>query len=207
MLQEYEILEIQPPAGVRPLSGGRFRNLWCLGEPTILNRRLFGIISARQIDSDLALKSADLLKPLGSLKEIAFIGGWHSPLEKEALKILLAEGASIVCCVSKSLGRFVPSAEVKHRVSQGEALLLTHCSPRAKRISREASMQRNELVMGLSTALLVLSAPAGSASLRLAQRALTKGKRILTPEHWVNSGLLAAGGLPATLENIIAALE
>jgi predicted Rossmann fold nucleotide-binding protein DprA/Smf involved in DNA uptake len=92
--------------------------------------------------------------------------------------------------------------ELGSRVSQGEALLLTHCSPKAKRVSRDASIRRNELVVGLATTLLVLSAPAGSASLKLAKTALRQGKPVLTPEHRMNKELLATRALPATFENI-----
>jgi predicted Rossmann fold nucleotide-binding protein DprA/Smf involved in DNA uptake len=172
-----------------------------------LTGKLLGIISARQIDPDLALKSSQLLKQLESLKEVAFIGGWHSPLEAEALRIILAQAAPIVFCISKSLSRFVPPIEFENRVSKAQWLLLTHCSPKAKRISRDASLRRNQLVVGLSVALLVLSAPEGSASLKLARSALRQGKPVVTPEHRMNKELLASGALPAVLENIQTALR
>ncbi|MBI1995899.1 MAG: DNA-processing protein DprA [Deltaproteobacteria bacterium] len=207
MVKEYEILEIRPPPGLESFFDGKPPTLWGLGEPAILERKLLGIISARQIDSDLALKSSQLLKQLAFLKEVSFISGWHSPLEEEALNILLAQEAAIVFCVPKSLNRFVPCAGVKDRVSQGEALLLTHCSPRAKRISRDASLRRNELVAVLAAALLVLSAPQGSASLKLAKSALRYGKPVLTPEHRMNKELLGCNALPATFDNIQAALR
>jgi predicted Rossmann fold nucleotide-binding protein DprA/Smf involved in DNA uptake len=207
MVQGYEILEIRPPTGLESFFAGKSPKLWGLGESAILERKLLGIISARQIDSDLALKSSQLLTQLASLKEVSFISGWHSPLEEEALNILLAQGASIVFCVPKSLNRFVPSAGVKHRVSQGEALLLTHCSPNAKRISRDASLRRNELIIVLAVCLLVLSAPQGSASLKLAKSALRHGKPVLTPEHRMNKELLGCSVLTATFDNIQAALR
>jgi predicted Rossmann fold nucleotide-binding protein DprA/Smf involved in DNA uptake len=207
MPQEYDISEVEPPTSVNSIFGTKPAKLWCCGEPAILNRRLLGIISARQIDSDLGLKSAQLLKRLGSLEEVGFVGGWHSPLEEEALRILLAQAAPIVFCIPKSLNRFVLPLEIKNRVSQGQVLLLTHCSPKAKRISRDASIRRNQLVIGLATALLVLAAPPGSASLKLAKSALRLGKSVLTPEHRMNEELLASDALPATFENIRIALE
>src|SRR5205807_259901 len=139
-----------------------------------------------QIDSDLALRSSQLLKQLASLEDVSFISGWHSPLEEEALRILLDQRAPIVFCVPKSLNRFIPPMGIKSRINHGEALLLTHCSPKAKRISRDASIRRNELVVGLSAALLVLSAPEGSTSLKLAKSALSQGKAVLAPEHRMN---------------------
>lgn len=181
--------------------------LWGVGNPEILNRPLLGILSARQIDPDLALESSLLLKQLASLDDFSFVGGWHSPLERQALRIVLRHEAPLVFCVAKALNRFVPSTEVEHRLKQGRALLLTHCTPKAKRISRGTSMRRNELILGLAKVLVVLSAPEGSASLKLARSALNLQKPVLTPVHPVNKTLLAIRALPATLANIQTALR
>lgn len=207
MHASFDILELKLPAGLDTSFDRKPSKLWYMGQSAILNGKLLGIISARKIDSDLALKTSQLLKQLAFLEDVSFISGWHSPLEEEALRILLVQPAPIIFCVPKSLYKFVPSAEVKNRISQGRALLLSHCSPKAKRITRDASVRRNQLVVSLAMAMLVLSAPEGSASLRLARTALSKGKPVLTPEHRINSGLLASSALPATLENIQAALQ
>jgi predicted Rossmann fold nucleotide-binding protein DprA/Smf involved in DNA uptake len=202
MVQESEILEICPPIGLESFFNGKPPKLWCSGEQAILNGKLLGIISARETDPDLAAKSADLLQQLPSLKEVSFVGGWHSPLEKEALRFLLGNSAQIIFCVAKSLQRFTPPADIENQLRQGQALLLTHCSPKAKRISREASVRRNKLVMRLARALLVLSAPAGSSSLELAKSALRWGKPVLTLEAGAHAKLLKCGALPASLENV-----
>ncbi|MGE5306567.1 MAG: DNA-processing protein DprA [Alphaproteobacteria bacterium] len=202
MVQESEILEIRSPVGLESFFNGKPPKLWCSGEQRILNGRLLGIISAREFHPDFALKSAQLLEQLVFLKDVSFIGGWHSPLEKEALRILSASSTQIVFCVAKSLQRFTPPLEVENQLRQGQALLLTHCGPKAKRISREASLRCNELVVGLSNALLVLSAPEGSRSLDLAKAALHCGKSVLTLDDRTNKELIARGALPASLENI-----
>ena len=206
MLAVSDLFEVTPPVDPVASFGGKRPKLWGAGDSTILKRRLLGIISARQIDSDLALKSSRLLEELGSLQEFAFVGGWHSPLEEEALRILLGQTATIVFCASKALNRFVLSADLDSGLRRGQILLLTHCGPNAKRISREASIRRNELVAGLAAVLLILSAPPGSASLSLAKSVLRRGTPIFTPEHSMNRDLLRCGALPAISENIRAAL-
>jgi predicted Rossmann fold nucleotide-binding protein DprA/Smf involved in DNA uptake len=202
-----EVREITAPSDLKSFFHGKPPSLWCRGDLTILNHKLLGIVSSRQIDSDLASESSQFLKQLGFMKDVSFVGGWHSPLEKEALRLLLAKEALIIVCTSKALHRFIPSIEVGSRVIKGQALLLTHCSPKAKRITRDASMRRNELVVELAKALLVLSAPEGSASLNLARSALRQGKTVHTLEHRLNKELLIAGAVPATLETIKEALR
>jgi predicted Rossmann fold nucleotide-binding protein DprA/Smf involved in DNA uptake len=204
VMKGFEICEIRPPASVTAFFSGKLTKIWGLGDSTILDRRLLGIISARQIESqsDPALKRSQLLKQLASSREAAFVGGWHSPLEEEALHILLAETAPIVFCIAKALNRFVLSVELENRVNQRQVLLLTHCGPKAKRITRDASIRRNQLVVALANALLVLSAPPGSATLNLAKSALRHGKPVCSPEHPLNKDLLACGALPATFDNL-----
>ncbi len=202
MLAGHDILDIKPPAGVDPFFKRKPQTLWCVGDPAILNGKLLGIISARKIDPDLALKTSQLLKQLASLGNVSFISGWHSPLEEEALNILLSHPVQLIFCVPKSLNRFVPGLDIENRISQGRALLLTHCSYRAKRITRDASLRRNHLVAGVGKGLLVLSAPAGSFSLRLAQKVIDLGRPVFTPRHRMNEGLFSSGALPATIENI-----
>ena len=73
--------------------------------------------------------------------------------------------------------------------------------------ARDASMRRNELVVQLAKALLVLSAPEGSASLNLARSALRQGKSVHTLEHRLNKDLLLAGAVPATPDTIKEALR
>jgi len=207
MVQDSEILQISPPTGLEPFFNGRPPKLWCSGEQSILNRKLLGIISAREFDTELAAKSAELLAQSVSLKDVSFIGGWHSPLEKQALRILSGNSAQMVFCVAKSLNRFIPPAEIDKQLRQGQALLLTHCSPKAKRISREASLRRNQLVVRLAKVLLVLSAPEASSSFELAKAALNYGNPVFTLEHDTNKELLQNGALPASLEGIQRALQ
>jgi predicted Rossmann fold nucleotide-binding protein DprA/Smf involved in DNA uptake len=203
----WDIRKVTPPTTGDGFFGGRPSRLWGVGDAALLNCPLLGIVSARQVDSDLAAKTAPLLEQLASLKDLAFIGGWHSPMEKEVLQILLQQEAKIVLCIAKSLDRFIPSIAIETRITEGKGLILTHCGPNAKRITRNASLRRNELIAELTKALLIVSAPEGSASLTLAESALRRGKPVLTLEHPINKELLADGALPATLDNFQNALS
>jgi predicted Rossmann fold nucleotide-binding protein DprA/Smf involved in DNA uptake len=201
-----EVFEISPLGNLAGFFRGNRPRLWGIGNAEILRRPLLALISSQQMERDLELMSLQLTQRLATSKNMTFISGWHSQLEQACLRMLLAEQASLVFCTAKALDRFKPSAELRHRVAQNKALLLTHCTPSAKRISRGASIRRNELVIGLAAALLVLSAPEGSASLNLARAALDAQKPVFTVDHPMNRKLLACGGSDATPERICAAL-
>jgi len=197
---------LEYPKGLNPFLDKQSSRLWYKGKCSILNGKLVGIVSARRIEPDLALKASEVVRELATL-EVGFISGWHSPLEEEALRILITRSARVIFCTAKSLDRFNPSPEVKDLVSQGRALLLTHCSPKAKRISRDASLRRNQLVVGLADGLVVLSAPEGSASFKLARLAVSLRKPVFAPPHPINARLLASGVVPATSESILKVLQ
>ena len=207
MIQGSDISKIVIPARVDLLAKGRPRALWAVGNSQILRRPLLALISARQIERDLAATSFLLIEQLAASKNIGFISGWHSQLEQECLRIVLTKQASLVFCTSKALDRFKPSAELKDLVAQNKALLLSHCTPNAKRISRGASIRRNELVIELAAVLLVLSAPEGSESLNLARAALDAGKPVFTIDHHMNRKLLDCSASVASFDSIFTALR
>lgn len=207
MIQASDISQIVLPARVNLFSKGQPRALWAVGNGQILRRPLLALISARQIEGDLAAISLQLIQKLAGSKNINFISGWHSQLERECLRIVLTGQASCVFCTSKALDRFKPSAELKELVAQNKVLLLSHCTPNAKRISRGASIRRNELVIELAAVLLVLSAPEGSESLNLARAALDAAKPVFTLDHHMNRKLLDCNASVASFDSIFAALR
>ena len=207
MIQASDISKIVLPARVNLLSKGQPRELWAVGNAQILRRPLLALISARQIECDLAVISLQIMQQLAASKNISFISGWHSQLEQNCLRIVLAEQAALVFCTAKALGRFKPSEKLKELVDQNKALLLTHCTPNAKRMSRGASIRRNELVIELAVVLLVLSAPEGSESLNLARAALNARKPVFTVDHHMNRKLLDCGASVASSDSIATALR
>jgi predicted Rossmann fold nucleotide-binding protein DprA/Smf involved in DNA uptake len=207
MIQASDISKIVLPARVNLLSKGQPRELWAVGNAQILRRPLLALISARQIECDLAVISLQIMQQLTASKNISFISGWHSQLEQKCLRIVLAEQAALVFCTAKALDRFKPSEKLKELVDQNKALLLTHCTPNAKRMSRGASIRRNELVIALAAVLLVPSAPEGSESLNLARAAVNARKPVFTVDHHMNRKLLDCGASVASSDSIATALR
>lgn len=196
---DYRTLDV--PEQAVSLFGRKPSTLWYLGNTSLLDHTLIGIVSARAAESYLNSRTEELLRELTGI-QATFIGGWHSSLEKESLKVLLRESPRVIVCLAKSVNRFGFFQELKTLLNQDRLLLVTHCGPRAKRISRDASLKRNYLVAGLAKALLVLAAPEGSATFKLAASVIQLGKPVFAPEQPANKSLFACGALPATIERI-----
>ncbi|HWP60189.1 MAG TPA: DNA-processing protein DprA [Candidatus Acidoferrales bacterium] len=194
------------PERAIPFFGRKPSRLWSLGSASLLHKPLLAILSARAGDSKLDPNTVDLIRELGR-SQLTFIGGWHSRLEKESFKLLLSAAPPTVICLAKSVGRFGFVPELQALMSRDRLLLLTHCTPNAKRISRDASVRRNRLVAGLAQALLVLSAPEGGETFKLARLAIGLGKPVFAPGAPLNEALLACGALAANEGAIREALK
>ena len=96
------------------------------------------------------------------------ISGFHSPVEKECLRILLRGQQPIIICPARALPKRV-SAEWKKPLADGRLLILscftaTHRSP-----TKQLAARRNELVAALADQVFVAYATPGGrleASLR-----------------------------------------
>ncbi|MBI4557263.1 MAG: DNA-binding protein [Candidatus Hydrogenedentes bacterium] len=102
------------------------------------------------------------------------ISGFHSPVEKECLRILLAGNQPIIICPARSLeGMRIPVAW-RDGVAQGRILLLSPFQPVARRQSAALARQRNEFVAALADDIYIPYASPGGSLGKLLDRA----------QHW-----------------------
>jgi predicted Rossmann fold nucleotide-binding protein DprA/Smf involved in DNA uptake len=152
------------------------------------------------------MKAAEAIEVLIAA-DVCLIGGWHSPLEMALLEDSRTAQARLGLLLATGPDHAVVPNRVRERVESGAGFVLTHCTPRVRRITRAAALQRNRLVVALATALFVPLGPPGSATFGAAARAATAGKPVLTTDLAANRELLAAGAVrfsPAALANALA---
>jgi predicted Rossmann fold nucleotide-binding protein DprA/Smf involved in DNA uptake len=90
------------------------------------------------------------------------VGGFHSPVEKDCLHILLRGRQPVIICPARGLERMRLPSELKKPVADGRVLVLSPFAPSDRRVSKELAMQRNLLVAALSDEIaFVYVAPGG----------------------------------------------
>jgi predicted Rossmann fold nucleotide-binding protein DprA/Smf involved in DNA uptake len=98
------------------------------------------------------------------------ISGFHSPVEKECLQILLRGSQPIIICPARALPRQVPP-EWKKPLAAGRLLILSAFAARENRVTAALAIRRNEFVAALADEVFIVHATAGghldSLSLRL----------------------------------------
>ena len=90
------------------------------------------------------------------------IGGFHSPVEKDCLRILLRGRQPIIICSARGLERMRVPGELKGAMKEGRLLLLSPFTSSDRRITKELAGQRNRFVAALADEIVfVYVAPGG----------------------------------------------
>jgi len=101
------------------------------------------------------------------------ISGFHSPIEKECLRILLRGDPPIIICPARGLPKRIPP-EWKTPLADGRLLILSIFPQTESRITADLAARRNELVAALADQVFVAYAtPGGRLENSLRQKPLT----------------------------------
>ena len=77
------------------------------------------------------------------------IGGFHSPVEKECLQILMRGTQPIIICPARNLPKRIP-AEWQQPLSEGRLLILSSFLPNENRVTSELATRRNNFTVVLA---------------------------------------------------------
>jgi len=100
------------------------------------------------------------------------ISGFHSPVEKECLRILLRGEPPIIICPARAMPQRI-APELRAPLAAGRLLILSAFPPTETRITPELAARRNALVSALATDTLILHAtPGGRLESSLRQKPL-----------------------------------
>lgn len=124
-----------------------------IGNADLLNRPKTGLLCSRKCPADKILEAYDRFKEWASNPEITVISGFHSPVEKECLRLLLKGKASIILCPAREIVYLRISNPWKNALAENRMLIL---SPFAeKRADSRTIARRNPLVVSLSKNLYI----------------------------------------------------
>ena len=96
------------------------------------------------------------------------VSGFHSPIEKECLRILLEGKQSIIICLARALARIRLPKEWQGAIEGGHLLLLSRFE-KSRRADKETARRRNELVAALSDEVVIIHAEPGGSVERISQ--------------------------------------
>jgi predicted Rossmann fold nucleotide-binding protein DprA/Smf involved in DNA uptake len=177
-----------------------------MGDPAILRHRLLGFICSIQCPGSIVIKTLDAIRMLRDAG-VTVVGGFHSPMEKECLDILLRGNQPVILCAAKGLVGLRIGQTPREAVKDGRLLIVSPFAANVRRTTPARAIQRNDLVAALADALLVPYVAPGGKAWTAARNALARRQTVYTSAGEENSSLISSGAKPIEARAIINAFE
>jgi len=124
-------------------------HLWATGNYDLIKTPKTALFCSNRCPGDAILASMDKAREWRENGRCV-ISGFHSPIEKECLKILLRGKQSIIICPARSLEGMRIPLEWRNGIEAGRVLLLSPFDPSKRRLTATLSEQRNLIIAALA---------------------------------------------------------
>lgn len=166
--------------------------LYAMGEPAILRHRLLGLICSIQCPGSIVIKTLDAARALRD-EGVAVVGGFHSPMEKECLDILLRGDQPVILCLARGLASPRIGQQARRAVRDGRLLILSPFAETVRRTTAAQAVRRNHLVAALADAVWVPHAAPGGKTWATIRAALERRQPVFTFDDPFNHDLAISG--------------
>ncbi len=106
-----------------------------IGHASILGKKMTGLLCSQNCPGELILKGFDTVKEIRE-KQMTVISGFHSPIEKEAFRILQRGTQPIVLCLARNIETYQIPRAFKPLITNGSLLIIAPVFRRPKTGSR-----------------------------------------------------------------------
>ncbi len=167
-----------------------------IGTPVLLRGSTLALVCSAKCRGSIILKTYDFVKRVRNDSRTVIVSGFHSPMERQCLEILLARHVPVIFCPARALrGMRIPLAW-RVPLAEGRLLILSPVRPGIRRPTRELARYRNEFVAAIAERVLVPYAAAGSHTDALVRCVLGWKKEVCTFRDESTEGLLKLGAVP-----------
>jgi predicted Rossmann fold nucleotide-binding protein DprA/Smf involved in DNA uptake len=144
------ITDVRYPAKLRERLGAHAPpNLSALGSLDLLGLRMTPLFCSTRCPGDAILSAYDQAQRWRD-EGRCVIGGFHSPIEKECLKILLRGRKPIIICPARGIETMRLPREWRADIDNGRLLLLSAFPKKIRRPTAATADRRNQLVAALA---------------------------------------------------------
>jgi len=180
--------------------------IWALGNLDILTRPLLGFFCATHCPGNVILRTYDLALALREVG-VPVIGGFHTPMEKECLEVLLRGQQPVVICPARNIERLRMPTSWRKPYGEGRLLVLSPFVARQRRPTAVLAEHRNHFVAMLAAHIFVAYAGAGSRTARFCAALVAQHKPVYTLDLPANAHLVQRGVMSYALHNLGALLQ
>jgi predicted Rossmann fold nucleotide-binding protein DprA/Smf involved in DNA uptake len=166
-----------------------------VGSRELLRNVKLGLFCSVHCPGKLVVRTYELVRGLRDAG-VTLVGGFHSPMEQECLRLILRGGSPVIVCPARSVTDMRLHPEWKAPIQTGRLLVMSPFAPDVKRVTRETALVRNAFVANLVDELFVAYANPGGNTEQLCRDALAHGQRVLTFGEPENQRLIEFGAQP-----------
>ena len=176
-------------------------SITAIGNLDILHHNSTAFFCSTKCPGNLIVKTYDIAQILRNAG-MTVISGFHSPMERESLTILLRGDQPVIICPARSINNMRINKEYKKPLKDGRLLFLSPFDKNQRRISAQRAHYRNLFVAALSAVIFVAHAGSGSKTESFCKEILSWQKPIYTFESDYNKNLIKMGARPVNMDNI-----
>lgn len=151
--------------------------IWALGDVRALARPLTAFFCSAKCPGEIILRSHDAITRWRDEGRV-IVSGFHSPVERDCLRILLRGKQPIIICPARTLTSFRVPAEWQAALEASRLLVLSPFTSNARRTSARLAAQRNEFVGALADEAVFAHTTPGGHTDRLRAILVAAGKPV-----------------------------
>src|SRR5262249_38259755 len=153
-----------------------------------------GLFCATRCPGNVILRTYDLALALREAG-VPVIGGFHTPMEKEGLEVLLRGQQPVVICPARHIERLRLPTSWPKPYGQARLLVLSPFTAHQRRPTTELAAYRNRFVATLATNILVAYAGPGSKTAQFCGELVAQHRQVYTLALPDNAHLVQRGAL------------
>jgi predicted Rossmann fold nucleotide-binding protein DprA/Smf involved in DNA uptake len=184
-----------PPALTRFLGDHAPERISTLGDLAILQQKTIALFCSRKCPGGLILQTYDLAQYLRDAG-VTVIGGFHSPMERECLTILLRGTQPLIVCPARGIEGMQNRPKFKRPLADGRLLLLSPFAKTVRRGDKRTALDRNRFVAALADRMFVAYADPLGKTAAFCRELLAWSKPLYTLASPANAELIALGAKP-----------
>lgn len=172
-----------------------------LGNLDILQTKKLAFFCSVKCPGEIILQAYELAQALRGAG-ITVMSGFHSPIEKEILKIQSRSPHPIIACPARSIEKMRLPREYKKLLVDRRLLLLSPFNKMIRRSTVETAAVRNQFVASMAEKIFIAYTSPGSKTEHLCKYMLQYGKQVFTLSNENNGELIELGAIPVEASNI-----
>jgi len=197
-----EVCSDYPNALQKKDISARYPRIWTIGNLDILDKKLLGFFCSVKCPGNTIIKTYDLARALRD-NGITVISGFHSPIEKDCLDILIKGNQPIVICPARGIENMRIPRVWRKALSEDRLLVLSPFEPKYRRLTAKLAEQRNRLVATLADKIFIAHADQGSGTERFYAEIITLHKPVYTFDISENKKLKRRGIIKRKLKDLV----